>query len=143
MCQRRLTWWLASLGTLLVILIAVLGYFVISTVGSFVAAHPAGCLPSDFPTYPAVQLQEIDQTFAVPGSIAQCRTRLISNHQFEEVRSFYRAELVTGAWETTRYVGDIGSSTINFDRRSHPLTNGVISIYFGSGITHIDVQLSP
>jgi hypothetical protein len=141
--RRLLVWWLTGAATLLVILSAFAGYFVISTVGSFVTAHPVGCLPSDFPTYPGSTVREIDQTFAVPGSIAQCRVRMTTPQVFQDVNSFYKAELVSGQWETTAYAGDINSSTITFDRRSHPLTRGLVSITSNVGsATAVEVQVS-
>lgn len=140
--RRLLIWWLTSASILLVILVALAGYWLFTTAGSFVMSHRNGCLPSDFPTYPNVFVQEIDQSFPVPGSLAQCRMRLGTRDVFETVNDFYHVALNSGDWKESGYSEGRADSTINFYRRSHSKTNGVTLISGYPGGTDIQVQLS-
>ena len=141
--RRLLIWWLTSASILLVVLAAVAVYWIFTTIGSFAASHRiSGCLPSDFPTYSHVVVEEIDQSFPVPGSFAQCRMRMSSRDDFESVNDFYHVQLNVNDWKTTGYQENGADSTINFRRRSHPGTSGVMSVFKEPGTTEIQVQLS-
>jgi hypothetical protein len=140
--RRIVIWWLAGASTLLVVLAAVAAYWIFTTAGSFVNSHRNGCLPSDFPTYPQFTVQEVDESFPVVGSLAQCRMRLSSRDVYESVNNFYRAELNAGDWKTTAYVEGAGTSDLNFERRSHPSNRGVVSVFQAGGTTEIQVQLT-
>lgn len=140
--RRLLIWWLTSASILLVVVAAVAGYWIFTTVGSFASSHRNGCLPSDFPTYSNLVVQEVDESFPVPGSLALCRMRMGSRDDFESVQVFYHVELNLHDWKITAYVENRGDSTINFARRSHLATSGVTSIFQQPGITEIQVQLS-
>ena len=141
--RRLLIWWLTSVSILLVIVVAVIVYWIFATVGSFVTSHHAtGCLPPDFPTYSPVVVQEVDQSFAVPGSLALCRMRISSRDDFESVNDFYHVQLNVNDWKITNYAENFGDSTITFERRSHRATSGVMSVDKTQLTTDIQVQLS-
>lgn len=141
--RRLLLWWLTSASILLVVVAVLAGYWIFTTVHSFAIEHrSSGCLPSDFPTYSNIVVQEVDQSFAVPDSIALCRMRMTSRDDFESVNDFYHVQLNVNDWKITNYAENFGDSTITFERRSHHATSGVMSIDKTPRTTDIQVQLS-
>lgn len=140
--RRLLIWWFTSASILLVVVAAVAVYWIFTTVSSFVASHPIGCLPSGFPKYPNVVVQEVDQSFRVSASPAQCRVRMASRDDFESVDAFYHVQLNVNDWMLTGYANDGNESTIAFGQRSRRATSGVMSIYQVPGLTDVQVQLS-
>ena len=138
-----LVWWLTSASTLLVVLLFVAGYYVVSTVQSFVHTHRTGCLPADFPIYSSVTVLEVDETIALPGNggSAECRMGLTSKDPYDSVNSFYRAQLNSGDWFYISYTEDVGGSITSFQRRSHPATRGSVTIHKQGGGTPFEVQL--
>jgi hypothetical protein len=141
--RRLAVWWLTSAATLLVILLVFGGYFVVTTVGSFIPAHRAGCLPSDFPAYPHMTILEMDQSFQPPlnGDSGECRMRMSSKDAYDSVNSFYRLHLNAGDWRYSSYFEDIGGSSIAFYRYSRALTKGAMTIHKQGGGTPFEVQL--
>jgi hypothetical protein len=141
--RRLVVWWLTGAATLLVVLLAFGGYFVVSTLASFVPAHRSGCLPSDFPAYAQVSILEVDQSFEPPinGDSGECRMRMSSKDSYDSVNSFYRLQLNSGEWMYTRYFEDTGGSIITFNRRSRALTAGSMTIHKQGGGTPFEVQL--
>jgi hypothetical protein len=141
--RRMVVWWLTGAGALLVVLLAFGGYFVVSTVASFVPAHRSGCLPPDFPAYAHVTVLEVDQSFEPPinGDSGDCRMRLSSKDSYDSVNSFYRQHLNSGDWIYSRYSEDSGGSIIAFSRRSRALTQGSMTIHKQGNGTPFEVQL--
>ena len=142
--RRLLVWWLTGSATLLVILIAFAGYFVIATAGSFI--HPTwGCLPGDFPRYTHAVIQEIDQTFdTLPlGATQECRMRIATADSYNEVYDFYYKQFSAGDW-TWSFIGgseQTGGAIMSFNRKSRPQTHGSMTIHAQRGGTPFEVQL--
>lgn len=143
--RRLLVWWLTGAATLLVILIAVLGYFVVSTASSFV--HPTwGCLPEDFPRPAHVAILEVDQVYdQLPaGATLDCHMRVATRDSYASVYDFFYKHLAQGDWTWTFIGGgsDVtGGDTITFKRRSRPDVHGSLTIQKRLGLTPILIQL--
>jgi len=139
--RRLVVWWLTSAGTLLVVLLAFGGYFVVSTVASF--AHGVGCLPVDFPNYPKAVVIEVDLAYGTPvqGDTKECRIQLSSHDEYLRVNTFFRQRLNSGDWLYSRYSDDSGGSILAFYMRTRKLTYGMITIHKQHGGTPYEIQL--
>lgn len=140
--RRLVVWWLTSAGTLLVILLAFAGYFVASTLASFVHTG-VGCLPGDFPNYPKAAVVEVDLAFGTPvqGDTRVCHMRLTSKDEYQKVNSFFRQRLNSGDWLYSRYSEDSGGSILAFYMRTRELTYGMVTMHKQPGGTPFEVQL--
>ena len=140
--RRLLVWWLTSAGILLVILLALAGYFVVSTVGPLLA-HGTGCLPSDFPVYQNTQIIEVDVRYdGVPnGDRTDCRMRMGATAPYDSVNTFYRKQLNSGDWWYSSYFEQGGGSIVQFSRRSRAVARGSMTIHDQAGGTPFEVDL--
>jgi hypothetical protein len=135
-------WWVAG-GCALLLVLGVVGGIagVISLANSFQRGG-LSCLPSDFPKYPGVTVQN-QRTYVgtgvPPGDTRSCNIALQSNDDVATVTAFYSEQLHNGDWKVTNF--DRSSGQIKFQRVSRPLTIGTVELLGRGQHTEIRIEL--
>ena|SRR6266571_3271176 len=80
------------------------------------------CVPSDFPRYPGLQVQE--QYQAQGGSVDQCNVVWKADADGSSVRDFYNRQLQSADWDLVQG----GTNPLLFRRHSRPGVTGSLAI---------------